>query len=82
MDDLRGWTQGLLASWIGPLRTPPRQAESIREDETAICLDCHVIFNVRNLTCPKCAGQGFWLIANWKKETRRPAVSQARSVMA
>ena len=57
----RGFRAG---SFNGPLH-------SIREEETAVCLDCHVYFNVRNRTCPQCGGEQFWLIAHWKKQAPR-----------
>jgi len=39
--------------------------QMVREDETALCLDCLVTFSVRNRTCPKCGGEQFWLMAKW-----------------
>jgi hypothetical protein len=54
------------------MRAQALQASSIREEETAVCLDCHVYFNIRNRTCPKCDGEQFWLISNWKKQRARP----------
>lgn len=42
-------------------------ANSIREEETALCLDCCVAFNIRNRTCPKCGGEQFWLTAKWRR---------------
>ena len=42
-----------------------RLGQSVREDETALCLDCLVTFSVRNRTCPKCGGEQFWLMAKW-----------------
>jgi hypothetical protein len=39
--------------------------QSVREGETALCLDCMVTFSVRNRTCPKCGGDQFWLMAKW-----------------
>jgi hypothetical protein len=80
MNDGRERTRGLWQSlWNGPLRIPPPQAASIREEETAFCLDCRVIFNVRNRACPKCDGDQFWLIANWNRENR-PARHDPRAV--
>ncbi len=52
--------------WADPPRSQPLRSDSIRIDETALCLDCQVMFNVRNRVCPKCDGQQFWLVANWK----------------
>jgi hypothetical protein len=42
---------------------------SVREDETALCLDCLVTFNIRNRTCPKCDGDQFWLPVKWRRQT-------------
>jgi hypothetical protein len=39
--------------------------QTVREDETALCLDCLVTFSVRNRKCPKCGGEQFWLMAKW-----------------
>ena len=39
--------------------------QSIREGETALCLDCQVTFSVRKRTCPKCGGEQFWLMGKW-----------------
>lgn len=50
---------------------------SIREDETALCLDCSVTFNVRNRTCPKCGGEQFWLTAKWRRGVEKPAAAAA-----
>jgi hypothetical protein len=44
-------------------------ANSVREDETALCLDCLVTFNIRNRTCPKCDGEQFWLPVKWRRQT-------------
>jgi hypothetical protein len=44
-------------------------ANSVREDETALCLDCLVTFNIRNRTCPKCDGDQFWLPVKWRRQT-------------
>jgi hypothetical protein len=52
------------------MRAQPLQTNSIREEETAVCLDCHVYFNIRNRACPKCDGEQFWLISNWKKHPK------------
>jgi hypothetical protein len=73
---------GVLGFWSAPVRTEPVQASSIREDETALCLDCHVYFNIRNRACPKCEGEHFWLIANWKKPATRAAVPVAKIACA
>jgi hypothetical protein len=48
---------------------------SIREDETALCLDCSVTFNIRNRTCPKCGGEQFWLTAKWRRGNEKPAAA-------
>ena len=86
MNDLRGksqaWGLGLLALWSGPPRVPPPEAGSIREEETALCLDCHVIFSIRNRSCPKCDGEQFWLIANWKKGASPKTTPPRRAVLA
>ena len=50
---------------------------SIREEETALCLDCLVTFNVRNRTCPKCDGEQFWLTARWRKPSAAPSPGAA-----
>jgi hypothetical protein len=55
-------------------------ATSIREDETALCLDCCVTFSIRNRTCPKCGGEQLWLTAKWRRGLERPAVPAAMSV--
>ena len=52
-------------------------SNSIREDETALCLDCSVMFNIRNRTCPKCGGEQFWLTAKWRRGLEKPAVPAA-----
>jgi hypothetical protein len=52
-------------------------ANSIREGETALCLDCCVAFNIRNRTCPKCGGEQFWLTAKWRRGLERPAAPAA-----
>ena len=52
-------------------------ANSIREDETALCLDCCVTFNIRNRMCPKCGGEQFWLTAKWRRGLEKPAVPAA-----
>ena len=67
MYDSRGSATGLrLLLWDDPPKSQPLRADSIRIDETALCLDCQVMFNVRNRLCPKCNGEQFWLVANWK----------------
>jgi hypothetical protein len=43
------------------------RSNSVREDETAVCLDCRVTFNIRNRACPKCDSDHFWLVAKWRK---------------
>ena len=50
---------------------------SIREDETALCLDCSVTFNIRNRSCPKCGGEQFWLTAKWRRGIEKPASAAA-----
>ena len=50
---------------------------SMREDETALCLDCSVMFNIRNRTCPKCGGEQFWLAAKWRRAAQQPAAPAA-----
>ena len=50
---------------------------SIREDETALCLDCNVAFNIRNRTCPKCGGEQLWLTAKWRRPAQKPASAPA-----
>jgi hypothetical protein len=52
-------------------------ATSIREDETALCLDCSVTFNIRNRTCPKCGGEQLWLTAKWRRQLQQPAAPAA-----
>jgi len=48
---------------------------SIREDETALCLDCSVTFSIRNRTCPKCGGEQLWLTAKWRRGLEKPAAA-------
>ncbi len=68
MYDPRGSATGLrLLLWDDPPKSETLRPDSIRIDETALCLDCQVMFNVRNRVCPKCDGQQFWLVANWKQ---------------
>ena len=50
---------------------------SIREEETALCLDCNVTFNIRNRTCPKCGGEQLWLTAKWRRGLEKPAAPAA-----
>ena len=52
-------------------------ANSIREGETALCLDCNVTFSIRNRTCPKCDGEQFWLTAKWRTGRPRPVAVPA-----
>lgn len=52
-------------------------ANSIREGETALCLDCSVTFNIRNRTCPKCGGEQLWLTAKWRRGMEKPAAPTA-----
>jgi hypothetical protein len=48
------------------------RSNSIREDETALCLDCRVTFNIRNRACPKCDSDHFWLVAKWRGPEQAP----------
>jgi hypothetical protein len=52
-------------------------ANSIREEETALCLDCNVTFNIRNRTCPKCGGEQLWLTAKWRRRLEKPMTAPA-----
>jgi hypothetical protein len=51
-------------------------ANSVREGETALCLDCSVTFNIRNRTCPKCGGEQLWLTAKWRRALDQPALDR------
>jgi len=92
MNDFRGSDPGfrrlvLLALSSGTPRVQPQEINSVREDETALCLDCRVTFSIRNRACPKCDGDSFWLIANWKKRAPEPRpaptlIPPSRVVMA
>ena len=88
MNDFRGSDPGfrrlvLLALTSGTPRLQSQEINSVREDETALCLDCRVTFSIRNRACPKCDGDQFWLIANWKKKEPRPTlIPPPRVVMA
>lgn len=73
---------GILGFFSAPLRFRSVQANSIREDETALCLDCSVAFNVRNRSCPKCDGEHFWLIANWRNAPTRAAARISKAAAA
>jgi len=57
------------SNWLGRSESEMSSGASfgqmVREDETALCLDCLVTFNVRNRACPKCGGDQFWLMAKW-----------------
>ena len=53
-------------SWNGSLGVEALRSNSVREDETAVCLDCRVTFNIRNRACPKCDSEHFWLVAKWR----------------
>ena len=55
------------ASFDGSLAEEALRSASIREDESALCLDCRVNFNVRNRACPKCGSDHFWLTAKWRR---------------
>ena len=61
------------AFWNGPYKSQPVLVSSIREEETAVCLDCHVYFDIRGRICPKCGGEQLWLISNWKRPAPRMA---------
>lgn len=76
------WGLGVLGFWSAPDRFQAPQSNSIREDETALCLDCRVSFNIRNRVCPKCDGEHFWLIANWKSAPARPAAAPVKAASA
>ena len=52
-------------------------ANSIREGETALCLDCNVTFSIRNRACPKCGGEQLWLTAKWRRGLEKPATAPA-----
>jgi hypothetical protein len=67
-------------SWDGSLAGEALLSSSIREDETALCLDCRVTFNVRNRSCPKCGSDTFWLTAKWRRAepVPQPAREPAR----
>ena len=52
-------------------------ANSIREGETALCLDCNVTFSIRNRECPKCGGEQLWLTAKWRRQLQQPAAPAA-----
>jgi hypothetical protein len=83
MNEIREPQRGFwVAFWNGPLKAQPLQASSIREEETAVCLDCHVFFNIRNRTCPKCDGEQFWLISNWNKPLPKPIAPPVRIAIA
>ena len=45
------------------------QSLGIPEQETALCLDCQVVFSIRQRSCPKCGGEGMWLISHWRRST-------------
>ena len=59
------------SNWLGSsdsrIRAESRFGGTVREGETALCLDCLVTFGVRNRTCPKCGGEQFWLVAKWMR---------------
>ena len=56
---------------MGPSQAVSRassfQKLGIPEQETALCLDCQIVFHIRRKSCPKCAGEGLWLIARWRR---------------
>jgi len=59
--------------------------QAVREDETALCLDCLVTFSVRKRTCPKCGGEQFWLMGKWtqaRARTRPAAIPFSRESAA
>ena len=55
--------------WLGgsdsQIRVESGFGTTVREGETAICLDCRVTFGIRNRACPNCASEHFWLMAKW-----------------
>ena len=57
------------SNWLGSSESEAssgaRLGQMVRENETALCLDCLVTFSVRNRTCPNCGGEQFWLMAKW-----------------
>ena len=55
-------------SWDSSSMDEALRCNSSREDESALCLDCRVTFNVRNRSCPKCGSDHFWLTAKWRRE--------------
>ncbi|HEX4440162.1 MAG TPA: hypothetical protein VH854_08835 [Thermoanaerobaculia bacterium] len=71
-----GFVGSCAPSWNGSLAGEVLRSNSIREDETALCLDCKVTFNVRNRGCPKCGSDHFWLTAKWRRT--EPARESAR----
>jgi hypothetical protein len=71
-----GFVGSCAPSWDGSLAQEAMRSNSIREDETALCLDCRVTFNVRNRGCPKCGSDHFWLTAKWRRA--EPAHEPAR----
>ena len=70
-----GFEGSCAPSWEGSLVGDALRSNSIREDETALCLDCRVTFNIRNRACPKCDSDHFWLVAKWRgsEAAREPA---------
>ena len=63
-----GFVGSCAPSWDGSLAEEAVRSTSIREDESALCLDCRVNFNVRNRACPKCGSDHFWLTAKWRRD--------------
>jgi RNA polymerase subunit RPABC4/transcription elongation factor Spt4 len=61
-----GFAGSGVQSGNGYLTGDALRSNSVREDETALCLDCRVTFNVRNRACPKCDSDHFWLVAKWR----------------
>jgi hypothetical protein len=58
------------------------QSPAIPEQETALCLDCQVLFSIRQRTCPQCGGDDLWLIAHWRGAARPTRVPSVRSLPA
>jgi NADH pyrophosphatase NudC (nudix superfamily) len=60
-----------LESSDSQMSTATTFGQSVREGETALCLDCLVTFNVRHRFCPKCGSEQFWLMAKWTQARAR-----------
>ncbi|HYK41462.1 MAG TPA: hypothetical protein VE007_03670 [Thermoanaerobaculia bacterium] len=64
-----GFVGSCAPSWNGSTTAGEAlRSNSIREDETAVCLDCRVTFNIRNRACPKCDSDHFWLVSKWRRD--------------